>query len=153
MPFDVSAQPRIIQSIMTPHHSTPSVWVVFSNQNEAENLIARISDFSEGHLWDNSESDAFLQSIDTHRSSWLLVDSKNSSDKTLLNLAKATSQKHEFFRCLVVSAQSPERWPENTIHLDQNSLSTSIIDRLRNESHVLRMASSRIRHMRRLQNR
>jgi hypothetical protein len=153
MPLDVSAQPRRTQSIMTPHHSTPSVWVVYSNQNEAENLIARISDFSEGHLWNNSESDAFLQSIDTHRSSWLLVDSESSTDKTLHTLAQATSQEHEFFRCLVIGAQSPESWPENTIHLDRNSLSTSIIDRLRNESHVLRMASSRIRHMRRLQNR
>ena len=49
---------------MTPHHSTPSVWVVYNNRNEAENLIDRISDFSEGHLWDSSAVNDFLLNID-----------------------------------------------------------------------------------------
>ncbi len=138
---------------MTPHHSTPTVWVFYNNRNEAENLINRISDFSEGHFWDAEESVTFLQDIDAHRSSWMLVDKKHADDSKLQALAFNTSEQYEFFRCLVIGSEAPDKWPETTIHLHKNSLSTSIIDRLRNESHVLRIASSRVRHMRRLQNR
>lgn len=145
---------NLVQRIhMTPHHSTPSVWVVYSNRNEAENLISRISDFSEGHFWDASESETFLKNVDCHRSSWLLVDSKSSEDQNLQAIAMKTSEENESFRCLVIGAIAPSNWPTNAIHLAANTLSTSIIDRLRNESHVLRIASSRIRHVRRLQNR
>jgi hypothetical protein len=138
---------------MTPHHSTPSVWVVYNNRNEAENLINRTSDFSEGHLWDSSAVTDFLQNIDKHRSSWMLVDSKNATDGSLQAVATKASNEYEFFRCLVIGAANISEWPDTAIHMDKNKLSTSIIDRLRNESHVLRMASSRLRHMRRLQNR
>jgi hypothetical protein len=138
---------------MTPHHSTPSVWVVYNNRNEAENLIDRISDFSEGHLWDSSAVNDFLLNIDKHRSSWLVVDAKHAKDTKLMALAKKASTDYEFFRCLVIGSADHSEWPENSIHIEKNALSTSIIDRLRNESHVLRMASSRLRHMRRLQNR
>ena len=138
---------------MTPHHSTPTVWVFYSNRNEAENLISRISDFSAGHFWDAEESVTFLQDIDAHRSSWMLVDKKHADDSKLQALAFNATERYEFFRCLVIGAEAPGKWPETAIHLDKNTLSTSIIDRLRNESHVLRIASSRVRHMRRLQNR
>jgi hypothetical protein len=138
---------------MTPHHSTPSVWVVYNNRNEAENLIDRISDFSEGHLWDSSAVNEFLLNIDKHRSSWLVVDAKNAEDSKLKAVAEKASTKYEFFRCLIIGSNNHSAWPETSIHIEKNTLSTSIIDRLRNESHVLRMASSRLRHMRRLQNR
>tara|TARA_B100000497_G_C7467120_1_gene288104 strand:+ start:190 stop:606 length:417 start_codon:yes stop_codon:yes gene_type:complete len=138
---------------MTPHHSTPSIWVVYNNRNEAANLIDRISDFSEGHFWDSSAVNDFLLNIDKHRSSWLVVDSKSSEDSDLQAAAHKASSTYEFFRCLVIGSNKHSEWPENSIHIEKNTLSTSIIDRLRNESHVLRMASSRVRHMRRLQNR
>ena len=138
---------------MTPHHSTPSIWVVYNNRNEAENLIDLISDFSEGHFWDSSAVNDFLLNIDKHRSSWLVVDSKSSEDSDLQAAAQKASSTYEFFRCLVIGSYKPSEWPDNSIHIEKNTLSTSIIDRLRNESHVLRMASSRVRHMRRLQNR
>ena len=144
---------RVKTQFMTPHHSTPTVWAFYSNRNEAENLINRISDFCEGQVWDADESVTFLQDIDAHRSSWMLVDKKHADDSKLQALAFNATERYEFFRCLVIGAEAPEKWPETAIHLDKNTLSTSIIDRLRNESHVLRIASSRLRHMRRLQNR
>ena len=144
---------RVKTQFMTPHHSTPTVWAFYSNRNEAENLINRISDFCEGHFWDADESVTFLQDLDAHRSSWMLVDKKHADDSKIQALAFRATEQYEFFRCLIIGSETPDKWPETAIHLDKNTLSTSIIDRLRNESHVLRIASSRVRHMRRLQNR
>jgi hypothetical protein len=54
---------------------------------------------------------------------------------------------------MIIGTSQVDKWPENSIFLAENALSTTIIDRLRNETHVLRMMSSRMRHVRRLQSR
>ncbi len=84
---------------------------------------------------------------------WLLVDVASSNDERLISAAQSAKDQNEFFRCAVIGSKLPEAWPIGTLHMDSNSLSTSILDRLRNESHALRIANSRLRHMRRLQNR
>jgi hypothetical protein len=111
--------------------------------------------FAQGKKLQNNTEDIRKFILDNHKSAltWLLVDSTLSNDSSLLAAAAEASKQNEFFRCAVVGTTQPETWPSGTIHMDLNSLSTAILDRLRNESHALRIASSRLRHMRRLQNR
>lgn len=140
---------------MTPFQSTPSIWIAFHNQEEAESLASRMESFAQGKKLQNNTEDIRKFILDNHKSAltWLLVDSTLSDDSSLLAAAAEASKQNEFFRCAVVGTTQPETWPSGTIHMDLNSLSTAILDRLRNESHALRIASSRLRHMRRLQNR
>ncbi len=113
---------------MTPFNSTPLIWVAFGTNAESESFAERIRDFSEAHaLADADVSDAeFVHANAKHQSAWLIM---------------------------VVGEADLKLWPPNSIALSSDALSTAVIDRLRNESHVLRIAISRNRHMRRLQRR
>lgn len=140
---------------MTPFNSTPLIWVAFGTTAESESFAERIRDFAEAHaLADADMSDAeFVHANAKHQSAWLIVDEVMQSNSTIKALAKRAAEAHEYFRCLVVGEADPKAWPANTIALSSEALSTAVIDRLRNESHVLRIAISRNRHMRRLQRR
>ena len=140
---------------MTPFNSTPIIWVAFGTNAESESFAERIRDFSEAHaLADADVSDAeFVHANAKHQSAWLIVDEEMQGDSTIKALAKRAAEAHEYFRCMIVGEADTEAWPANTIALSSDALSTAVIDRLRNESHVLRIAISRSRHMRRLQRR
>ena len=140
---------------MTPFRSTPIIWIAFQNQDVSESLIERMSSFAHGKKIGpiSDDRNRFIEEVSTHTSSWLLVDSESSSNTELIELAQEAQQQNEFFRCAVIGALKQTDWPIGSIHIPTDSLSTAILDRLRNESHVLRMESSRLRHLRRLQNR
>jgi hypothetical protein len=140
---------------MTPFQSTPIIWIAFQNQDVSESFIERMSSFAQGKKIGPIADDRnrFIKEVSVHTSSWLLVDTESSANTELIELAQEAQQQNEFFRCAVVGASKQTDWPVSTIHIPSDSLSTAILDRLRNESHVLRMESSRLRHLRRLQNR
>ena len=140
---------------MTPFQTTPSVWIAFDNQDEAESLASRMESFAHGKKLQTSTEGIqnFLSENLKSSLTWLLVDATLSDNSSLVVAAAQASRQNEFFRCAVIGTTHPETWPIGTIHLSLNSLSTAILDRLRNESHAMRIASSRLRHMRRLQNR
>ncbi len=135
---------------MTPFNSTPLIYIAYANASEAQSLMERIQDFSEPRLIDASN---FMQSIVQHQTCLLVVDEACAALKSLKSFGKEAAERHEFFRCLVIGDSNIEQWPQGTIQMNTHTLSTTIIDRLRNESNVLRMMSSRVRHVRRLQNR
>ena len=139
---------------MTPFNSTPIIWIAFGNGSEGESFAARIRDFAEARTVGNSEGapSEFLNENGKHQSAWLVVDEEMSNNPKLQELAKEASEMHDFFKCMIVGG-STAHWPEGSITLPPSELSTAIIDRLRNEIHVLRISISRLRHMRRLQGR
>lgn len=139
---------------MTPFNSTPIIWIAFSNGAESESFAARIRDFAEARVLSTSELNRseFLHENGKHQSAWLVVDEETSEDATIQALAKASVEAHDYFKCMVIGGNL-QGWPEGSIGLPQHELSTAVIDRLRNESHVLRISISRMRHMRRLQGR
>lgn len=140
---------------MTPFQSTPSIWIAYRSLDETNSLIERMESFAQGRKLQNISEDILKFAEEVHRIPmiWLLVDQTLSSDEALISAAVEAQKCNEFFRCAVTGAQSPDSWPSCTIHLNANSLSTEVLDRLRNESHALRIVNSRLRHMRRLQNR
>ena len=150
----VTSAKRDLRS-MTPYNSTPLIWVAFGTNAESESFAERIRDFSEAHaLAEADVSDVeFVDASAKHQSAWLIVDQEMQGDPTIQALAKRAAEAHEYFRCMIVGEADSKAWPANTITLSSDSLSTAVIDRLRNESHVLRIAISRNRHMRRLQRR
>jgi len=140
---------------MTPFNSTPVVWIAFDSASESESLAKRIESFAEARVLEVSERNvsAFLSTLGKHQTGWLLVDESMAADGAFQSLGRSATDSHEFFRCMVIGKLHDDKWPESSIFLAEDALSTTIIDRLRNETHVLRMMSSRMRHVRRLQNR
>lgn len=140
---------------MTPFQSTPVIWLAFEQHSVFENFAERIANFASVEKLDAGKDsrERFLDSLESHQSSWLMVGSDAADNEAFQSLAAEATENFEFFRCMVVGATDTSVWPENTIHLPKNSLSTMIIDRIRNESHVLRIFNSRLRHIRRLQQR
>lgn len=139
---------------MTPFNSTPIIWIAFANEAEGESFASRIRDFAEARVLSAAELtlSEFLHENGKHQSAWLIVDEDMSENTTVQALAKESAAVHDFFKCMIVGG-STQAWPDGSIALPQHELSTAIIDRLRNESHVLRISISRMRHMRRLQSR
>ena len=140
---------------MTPYNSTPLIWVAFGSPDESESFAERIRDFSDAHALAEKDLSAsqFIHANAKHQSTWLIVNEEMQDNVNINALAKIAAEAHEYFRCIVVGEIHAATWPANTIVMSQNSLSTAVIDRLRNESHVLRISISRNRHMRRLQSR
>lgn len=140
---------------MTPFNSTPVVWIAFDSATESESLAKRIESFADARVLEVSERNvsAFLHTLGKHQTGWLLVDEACAANAEFQSLGQNAANNHEFFRCMVIGKSHDEKWPENSVFLAEEALSTTIIDRLRNETHVLRMMSSRMRHVRRLQNR
>jgi hypothetical protein len=140
---------------MTPFNSTPVVWIAFESASESESLAERIASFADARVLEASERDssAFLHTLGKHQTGWLLVDESVARNAKFQALGRSAAESHEFFRCMIIGKSQVDKWPENSIFLAENALSTTIIDRLRNETHVLRMISSRMRHVRRLQSR
>ena len=126
-------------------------------------MIQRIAHFAQGHELDESEWSRFpervLHDIGTHATAWLVVTSESRWTPELIQLANQCREINAGFRCLVlVPFQSWEMeadsvWPKDTLYLDSNSLSTTVIDRLRSETHAARIATQRRRHIERLQKR
>ena len=112
---------------MTPFNSTPIVWIAYANDAEAQSIMERIRDFSDPRLIDPvdlSEPD-FLLSVGNHQSSWLLIDEDFSPLKPLQTIGRKASEAHEFFRCMLVGGTNIEDWPQGSIQMDTNTLSTT----------------------------
>lgn len=132
---------------MTTIHTTPSVWVSLRSYSAGKALTERIQSFADGHTLTDpkQESGRVMHAVGQHASAWLVVDAGASNAGELQALASRCVDMNECFRCLVIGAEDVSSWPEQSIHLPAHALSSSILDRLRLESHALRIQSRRTR--------
>lgn len=132
---------------MTTIHTTPCVWVALRSYNAGKALTERIQAFAEGHTLSDpkQESGKIMHAVGQHASAWLVVDAEGANANELQTLAFRCGELNDCFRCLVIGAEHAEDWPEKSIHLPAHALSSSILDRLRLESHALRIQSRRSR--------
>lgn len=132
---------------MTTIHTTPSVWVSLRTYNAAKALTERIQSFADGHTLTDpkQESGRVMHAVGQHASAWLVVDAGASNAHELRELAYRCAHVNDCFRCLVIGAEDTSNWPEQSIHMPAHALSSSILDRLRLESHALRIQSRRSR--------
>lgn len=132
---------------MTTIHTTPSVWVALHSANASQALTERIQSFAESHALTDPQQDSgrVMHSVGQHASAWLVVEAESGHAQALQDLAQRCVNVNDCFRCLVIGAENPEEWPEKSIHMPAHALSSSILDRLRLESHALRIQSRRSR--------
>lgn len=140
---------------MTTIHTTPSVWVAMQSSGASQALVERINTFAESHEVQDIEVEAsrILHDVGQHASAWLVVDGAAEGLEALSDLAWKCTQANDCFRCLIIGSQQPESWPEGTIFLPPHALSTTILDRLRLESHALRIRSRRNRTIQQMRQR
>jgi len=148
---------------MTTLHTTPSIWIAGKESKQVQSLIHRIAHFAQGHELDESELSCFrervLHDVGTHATAWLVVTNESRWTPELVQLADQCREINSGFRCLVLAplkawnGESKKVWPEDTLYIDSDSLSTTVIDRLRSETHANRIASLRRRHIEGLQKR
>lgn len=141
---------------MTTTSHTPTVWLAGAAPQVAKSLLDRLSNFAVGH--DASElltagPGRMLTDIGQHATAWLVVFQRDQPEDSWAEWAQACRAVNENFRCLVVGDVDRTVWPEDSIFLPANCLSTIMIDRLRVESRALRIASNRQRHIARLMRR
>ena len=134
---------------MTTVHTTPSIWVSMKSINAAKSLSERIGSFADANVLSDPrlENSRVLHAVGQHASAWLVVDAGQSNVPDLLALAAQCSEANDCFRCLVVGAREEQSWPEKSIYLPAEALSSTILDRLRLESHALRITSRRHRNL------
>lgn len=132
---------------MTTIHTTPSVWVALRSYNAGKALTERIQTFADGHTLSDpkQESGRVMHAVGTHASAWLVIDAGAAMAEELQDLAFRCVEMNDCFRCLVIGAENAQNWPAKTVHLPAHALSSSILDRLRLESHALRIQSRRSR--------
>lgn len=148
---------------MTTLQTTPSVWIAGKESKHVQSMIQRIAHFAQGHELDELELSRFrervLHDIGTHATAWLVVTSGSRWSADLIQLAHECREVNSGFRCLVLvplktwNPDSSSVWPQDTLYIDADSLSTTVIDRLRSETHANRIATQRRRHIERLQKR
>lgn len=123
--------------------------------NASSALSERIQSFAEAHsLTDvKTESGRVRHAIGQHASAWLVVDSNSDLAADLKTFANACADVNDCFRCLVIGDSLEEGWPNETIHLPAHALTTTILDRLRLETHALRIQSRRNRTLNQMRQR
>ena len=144
-------------------HTTPSVWIAGKEQRSVESYLQRIAPFADSHELSEGELERspsrILHNVASRATAWFLVTACERWSQELTDLAAQCREANSGFRCLVVAdweALSDEQrgvWPADTLFLPTNSLSTTIIDRLRSETHANRIATHRRRQIERLQQR
>ncbi|MEY5042918.1 MAG: hypothetical protein RJA19_145 [Bacteroidota bacterium] len=141
---------------MTTTSHTPTVWLAGAAPQATKSLLDRLSSFAVGHDANEllaSGPGPMLSDIGQHATAWLVVFQRDQTDACWADWAQRCRAVNENFRCLVIGAEEGKVWPEDSIFLPSNCLSTIVLDRLRVESHALRMASNRQRHIARLMRR
>lgn len=126
-----------------------------ASKRASEALAQRVQDFAKGQEIENldTQSSQILHDIGQHASAWLVLDCQCPQRDELRNLATQCALANPYFRCLVIGADADDAWPAWGIHLPAHALSTTILDRLRLESHALRIQSRRRRTLEQLRQR
>ena len=138
---------------MTTPFTTPTVWLAHPGNHASRSLLERIAPFAEGHdlqELNGSGPSRLLHDVGQHATAWMVVYHNDDQVAVWQDLARQCREINDCFRCLVIGAPGTEGWPEDSLFLPAAALSTTIIDRLRVESHALRMTSTRRRHIARL---
>ena len=140
---------------MTAYHTTPSVWFAARSAAAAHALIERTSPFCDAHelLNFSTEGPRVLHDVGTHAVAMLVVDAEAGRLADLCDLAWKCGEINPWFRCVVLGDGGECDWPKPTIFLPASTLSSVLIDRVRLETHALRIAANRQRHVLRLQTR
>ena len=148
---------------MTTTQSTPTVCIVGKDERHANSFSQRISTFASGHELNEAEllrsPNRVVHDVATHVTAWLVVANPSMWSPQLIQLASDCRNSNAGFRCLVlVDMESSSEalrsiWPDQTIFLSDRSLSTTIIDKLRSETHANRIANHRRRQIERLSRR
>lgn len=144
-------------------HTTPTIWIAGKEQRFVDSYLQRIAPFAESHELSESElersASRILHNVASRSTAWFLVTAPERWTYELTSLARKCREFNSGFQCLVVadweSLSDSERmaWPEGTIFVPTHALSTTIIDRLRAETHANRIATHRRRQIERLQRR
>ena len=144
-------------------HTTPTIWIAGKEQRFVDSYLQRIAPFAESHELSESElersASRILHNVASRSTAWFLVTAPERWTYELISLARKCREFNSGFQCLVVadweSLSDGERmaWPEGTIFVPTHALSTTIIDRLRAETHANRIATHRRRQIERLQRR
>ena len=148
---------------MTVSNTTPTVWIAGQDPRHVKSFQERIASFSSGHALDESDlvrsPMRVIHDVASHATAWLVVTHPDRWSPAMSALSAQCREANPGFRCLVLMPSEglgdAERamWPEDTIFLPLNSLSTTIIDRLRSETHAGRIANHRRRQIERLRQR
>ena len=140
---------------MTILNTTPTVWLALQNTTAAMALLRRIGDFAIGHELGviSTNRSRMLHDVAQHKSGWLVTNLQGASAEELAKIATDCREANPYFRCLVIGGESGVNWPKDTVFVSAGTLSTSVLDRLRSETHVLRLTSSRERQLQRLRSR
>lgn len=144
-------------------HTTPTVWVAGKEQRLVDSYLQRIAPFADSHELSEGELERspsrILHNVASRATAWFLVTAPGRWSADLRALAFQCREANAGFRCMVVadweglSEEERAFWPEDTVFVPTTALSTTIIDRLRSETHVNRIASHRRRQIERLQKR
>ena len=144
-------------------HTTPAIWIAGKEQRLVDSYLQRIAPFAESHELSEVELERspsrILHNVASRSTAWFLVTAPERWTDELTALARKCRELNSGFRCLVVadweSFSDVERtvWPEGTIFVPAHALSTTVIDRLRAETHANRIATHRRRQIERLQRR
>lgn len=141
---------------MTSTSPTPTVWLAGAAPQATKSMLERLTSFAVGH--DANElltagPGRMLTDVRQHTTAWLVIFQRDQTEACWADWGQLCREVNENFRCLVVGAEDERVWPADTLFLPSNCLSTMVLDRLRVESHALRMASNRQRHIARLMRR
>jgi hypothetical protein len=140
---------------MTILNSTPTVWLALQNTTAAMALLRRIGDFAVGHELGviTTNRSRMLHDVAQHRSGWLVTNLEGTSADELAKVAADCRAANPYFRCLVIGGGAGVNWPKDTLFVTAGTLSTTVLDRLRSETHALRLTSARERQLQRLKSR
>ena len=143
--------------------TTPSVWVAGREQRHVDSYVQRIAHFADSQELSIGEMERapgrILHDVTSRATAWFLVTAPDRWTPELLELAAQCRAANPGFRCLVlvdlaqITDAERAQWPAETLYISRESLSTSVIDRLRSETHAHRIASHRRRQIERLHRR
>lgn len=148
---------------MTITNTTPTVWIAGTDARQVQSFQQRIDPFAHGHELDVHELMRsplrVVHDVASHATAWLVVMHRDRCTPELHALAANCREANPGFRCMVlvpadIDLDAERRcWPDESIFLSERALSTTIIDRLRSETHAGRIANHRRRQIERLRHR
>lgn len=148
---------------MTITNTTPTVWIASADDRQVQSFQQRIEAFATGHELDAMDMLRsplrIVHDVASHATAWFVVMHRNRCTPELHALATQCRQANPGFRCMVLVSKDTDlnleraSWPDESIFLLESALSTTIIDRLRSETHAGRIANHRRRQIERLRHR
>ena len=141
-------------------HTTPTIWIAGQDQRHVNSYVERVAPFADAHELTPADAERFpgrvVHNVASRATAWLVVTDRQRWSPALSELAARCREVNAGFRCLVVADAAADAtvrgiWPEDTVYLPPTALSTTVIDRLRSETHANRIASHRRRQIERLQ--